>query len=111
MTRPSPEIGRCPNCNTPIRQDHPYAWCSECGNALPVELRPKPRAGTAVEGPADSGGARVMFRHFGSSFLSWDGLFAEAAAFATQVGRGRLISIGHSEDHAKGVVTVWYWSA
>jgi hypothetical protein len=38
-------------------------------------------------------------------------LFAEAAAFATQVGRERRISISHSEDQATGVVTAWYWSA
>ena len=111
MARLNPEIGRCPNCNTPIRQDHPYEWCSECGKGLPQELRRKPLPGTTVERPADSGGPRVMFRHFGSSFQSWDGLFSDAAAFATQVGRERLISISHSEDEAKGVVTVWYWSA
>ena len=111
MTRPSPEIGRCPNCNTPILQDHPYAWCRECGNGLPAEFRPKAGVEAPAERPAGSGGPQVRFRHFGSSFQSWDGLFAEAAAFATQVGRERLISISHSEDKAKGVVTVWYWSA
>jgi hypothetical protein len=111
MAALNPEIGRCPNCSTPIRQDHPYAWCSECGNGLPQELRPKAHGGAAAERPADSGAPRVMVRHFGSSFKTWDALFAEAAAFATQIGRGRLISISHSEDHSKGVVTVWYWSA
>jgi hypothetical protein len=111
MTRLSPEIGRCPNCSTPIRQDHPYAWCSECGNGLPQELRPKAGVAPAVERSEDSGAPRVLFREFRSSILPWSSLFAEAGAFATQVGRGRLISISHSEDQAKGVVTVWYWSA
>ncbi|HEY0038550.1 MAG TPA: hypothetical protein VGB66_17765 [Longimicrobium sp.] len=52
-----------------------------------------------------------MARHFRSSYKSWDEMFGEAAAFATQVGRGRLITIGHSADQGEGVVTVWYWSA
>jgi hypothetical protein len=110
MTPLSPEIGRCPNCSTPIRQDHPYAWCSECGNGLPEELRPN--AGTpAVERAEDSGAPRVLFREFRSSLLPWSTLFAEAGEFATQVGRGRLISISHSADRSTGVVAVWYWSA
>jgi hypothetical protein len=46
---------------------------------------------------------------FRSSFKSWDDLFSEAAAFATRMGRERLISISHSEDSGKGVVAVWYW--
>ena len=46
---------------------------------------------------------------FRSSFKSWNDLFSEAAAFATTLGRERLISISHSEDQGKGVVAVWYW--
>jgi hypothetical protein len=52
----------------------------------------------------------VRFMEFESSFKSWDDLFSEAAAFATRVGRERLISISHSEDSSKGVVAVWYWA-
>ena len=52
----------------------------------------------------------VHFRAFKSSFKSWETLFAEAAAFAEEVGPEDLISISHSEDQSKGVVTVWYWS-
>lgn len=110
MTALSPEIGRCPHCSTLIRQGHPYDWCSECGKPLPVDLRPTPRFVPEVE-PVDSGVPRVMVRHFRSSYKSWDEMFGEAAAFATQVGRGRLISIGHSADQNEGVVTVWFWSA
>ena len=51
----------------------------------------------------------VQFRQFRSSISSWETLFAEAAAFADGVGREDLISISHSEDHGKGVVTVWFW--
>ena len=53
---------------------------------------------------------RVEYRLFRSMTKSWDALLAEAAAFATQVGPDRLISISHSEDENDGVVTVWYWS-
>nr|PZN71603.1 MAG: hypothetical protein DIU57_21075 [Pseudomonadota bacterium] len=52
----------------------------------------------------------VAYRVFRSSFTSWEGLFAEAAEFATQLGPGRVISISHSEDKNDGVVTVWYWN-
>ena len=53
---------------------------------------------------------RVEFRIFRSMMKSWDTLFAEAAAFASELGPDRLISISHSEDNDEGVVTVWYWS-
>jgi hypothetical protein len=44
-------------------------------------------------------------------------MFAEAADFATKVGRDRLIGISHSHggggqvfgEGGSGVVTVWYW--
>ena len=52
---------------------------------------------------------RIAWRIFRGSFPTWDQLFDEAAAFATEIGRERLISISHSEDHNDGVVTVWYW--
>jgi hypothetical protein len=53
---------------------------------------------------------RVAFRLFRSSWASWEGLLMEAASFASQIGRDRLISISHSEDQNEGVVTVWYWT-
>lgn len=51
----------------------------------------------------------VRFKMFKSSLASWHDLFAEAASFATGVGRENLISISHSEDANDGVITVWYW--
>ena len=51
----------------------------------------------------------VAYRSFRGTFKSWEALFDEAAAFATELGRERLISISHSSDHSEGVVTVWYW--
>ena len=53
---------------------------------------------------------RVEHRMFESMTKSWDSLFEEAAAFATEIGRERLINISSSGDGGRGLVTVWYWS-
>jgi hypothetical protein len=53
---------------------------------------------------------RVEFRVFRGVMTSWEALFAEAAQFATELGRERPINISHSEDKNDGVVTVWFWS-
>jgi hypothetical protein len=52
---------------------------------------------------------QVKFQLFESSLKSWKDLCAEAAAFATEKGRDRLISLSVSEDSNEGVVVVWYW--
>jgi DNA-directed RNA polymerase subunit RPC12/RpoP len=51
------EVGRCHHCGTPIWSDHPYAWCSECGERLPDDIKaafpraqsPRAETGTALE--------------------------------------------------------------
>jgi hypothetical protein len=53
---------------------------------------------------------RMEFEIFRGVWASFDQLFAEAAAFATSLGRERVVSISHSEDKDDGVVTVWYWA-
>ena len=53
----------------------------------------------------------VRYKIIRSMFTSWEGLFDEAAQFATEVGPERLIGISHSEDKNEGVITVWYWDA
>jgi len=52
----------------------------------------------------------VTFKMFRGTMATWDHLFAEAAEFATNLGRERLITISHSEDQQDGVVAVWYWA-
>lgn len=52
----------------------------------------------------------VRFKMFRGTIATWDQLFAEAAEFATTLGRERLITISHSEDQQDGVVAVWYWA-
>ena len=53
---------------------------------------------------------KVIYKVFRGTFATWNSLFDEAAAFASQLGSDRLISISHSEDKDDGVVAVWYWS-
>lgn len=63
---------------------------------------------TTVPGADDA--LRVAFKVFRSTFKRWPELLTEAATFATQVGRERLITISHSADSGDGVVTVWFWA-
>ena len=54
----------------------------------------------------------VKYRIFRGSWVSWESLFNDVAAFASRVGPKRLINIAHSESRtSEGVVTVWYWAA
>jgi len=52
---------------------------------------------------------KVEYQIFRGTFSSWEKLFSQAAEFATEVGKEKVISISHSQDY-EGVVTVWYWS-
>jgi hypothetical protein len=59
----------------------------------------------------------VRSRQFASSSKSWEELCAEASAFATQVGRERLINISVAASGGSdvfgiggtGVIVVWFW--
>ena len=59
----------------------------------------------------------VKCQTFTSGTKSWEKLAAEAAAFATHVGKERLINISVSAAGgsdligygAEGVIFVWYW--
>jgi hypothetical protein len=54
---------------------------------------------------------QVRHKLFMSTFKSWDSLCEQAAAFATELGRDRLINIAVTQADAggKGVIFVWYW--
>lgn len=54
--------------------------------------------------------SKVEFRVFRGVLASWEQLFSDAAAFATEIGPLKLVNISHSEDENEGVVTVWYWA-
>ena len=51
----------------------------------------------------------VTYKYFRGTLATWDELFAEAAEFATRLGRERLIGISQSQWGADGIVAVWYW--
>jgi len=53
---------------------------------------------------------RLNYRLFRGSRTSWESLFEQAAEFASQRGRDRVLSISHAEHGDDGVVTVWYWA-
>ena len=52
---------------------------------------------------------KVSFQVFKSHMKSWAALCDEAAAFASEKGKERLISISTSADSGQGVIVVWYW--
>jgi hypothetical protein len=52
---------------------------------------------------------QVRFQLFKSVMKSWADLCGEAAAFASEKSKERLITISVSEDHNEGVIVVWYW--
>lgn len=53
--------------------------------------------------------SEMRFRKFSAIIKSWETVFQEAADFASTIGRDRVVSISHSEDHNEAIVTVWYW--
>jgi hypothetical protein len=55
------------------------------------------------------GAMQVKFQLFKSFMKSWEDLCSEAAAFASEKGRERLINLSVSEDQNEGVIVVWYW--
>ena len=52
---------------------------------------------------------QVCHRLFRSTIKSWEKLCQEAAAFATTVGKDRLINISVAQGDTGGVIFVWYW--
>jgi hypothetical protein len=60
---------------------------------------------------------KVQCKLFSSSIRKWDELMAEAGAFASNVGRDRLINISVSASGGtdlfglggQGAIFVWYW--
>ena len=53
---------------------------------------------------------KVEYQVFRGMFSTWKTLFSQAAEFATDVGKEKVLSISHSQDNLEGVVVVWYWS-
>jgi len=52
---------------------------------------------------------QVSFQVFKSHMKSWTDLCTEAAAFASEKGKERLINVSVSADSGQGIIVVWYW--
>jgi len=52
---------------------------------------------------------QVKCELFKSMVKSWDKLCAEAAAFASEKGKDRLITLSVSGTDSSGLIVVWYW--
>ena len=52
---------------------------------------------------------QVKFQVFKSLTKSWADLCGEAAAFASEKGKERLINVSVSADSGQGTIVVWYW--
>jgi hypothetical protein len=63
---------------------------------------------TVVNAEQEAPKWRVAYRKFRGTFATWDDLFTEATAFASEVGPERVVNISHSADSGDGVVVVWY---
>jgi hypothetical protein len=98
----------CPKCGE--QHEDQYDSCWKCARAKPEFAEP----GISVpppmaESPVSPARTRVAFKTFRGTMPTFNQLFSEAAAFATDIGPERLITISHSEDNNDGVVAVWYW--
>jgi hypothetical protein len=110
-------LGTMPEFSAAFRVASPWK-CSKCGEMIEPQFdtcwkcsTPKSAApAVRSEPPPPPARGRVEYRIFRGILKGWDELFAEAAEFATRIGRERLVGISHSEDKNDGVVAVWYWA-
>ena len=93
---------KCSKCGERIEDQFDSCWkCSTPKGASPVAP-----TDAAPEAPKWT----VAYRVFRGTFISWEGLFDEATAFANELGSEKIINISHSEDQSDGVVVVWYYT-
>jgi hypothetical protein len=95
----------CQRCQETHEDQFDSCW--RCQTARYAETSP---AIVVTPDAAPSPRKRVAFQIFRGVFLSWEELFQNAATFADTIGHENLISISHSCDQNKGVVTVWFWT-
>lgn len=98
---------QCPKCGEQIDSQFDSCWRCSTQRQPPADVAAQPSLPPARSAAANW---RVTYKTFRGTFVTWDALFQDAAAFATEIGRERLIDISHSEDKDDGVVTVWYWT-
>jgi hypothetical protein len=91
--------------------------CKKCGEIVEDQFDSCWKC-SAPTGQEPSGGTtpgprklRMAYKYYRGTLASWDELFSQAAAFASDVGPEHLLGISHSCDECDGVVTVWYWTS
>ena len=53
---------------------------------------------------------RMCYKKFRKGVLkTWDSVFEEACAFASEIGKDKVVSLSQSSDAADSFVIVWYW--
>ena len=93
----------CKKCGEQVEDNFDSCWkCS-----APRDAAPAPAEVAATAAPK----WRVAHRIFRGTFISWEELFDQAAAFANEIGPERLVNVSHSADRGDGVVVVWYLTA
>ncbi len=101
----------CPKCGEQIEKQFDSCW--RCSTPRPGPGSPSASQAAAPLAPTPLPPKlswRVEYEVFRGTFQSWEELFKQAADFATNIGRDRLIGISHSEDSNEGVIAVWYWT-
>ena len=54
---------------------------------------------------------RMCYKKFRKRALkTWDAIFEETRAFASEIGKDKVVSISQSSDIADSFVIVWYWN-
>ena len=109
MPTPQPRAGWvCPRCGEQLEAQFDSCW--RCSTQRPSRQVATAQAPPQAAAPVPKAKWVVEYKIFRATFQTWDQLFSQAAAFASDIGRDRLIAISHSEDKSDGVVTVWFWT-
>ena len=81
----------------------------DCARAIPRRNLSNHQSPATIPNITRPMASVVRFEIIRGTLAGWPELMERAAAFASGLGRDRLISISHSEDHDDGVIAVWYW--
>ena len=86
--------------------------CEQCGERIDDQFETCWKCAPTAETqkPTKRRHPRMRCHFVRSAFNSWDGMFADACEFATEIGPDRLVNISHSSDRGTGVIAIWYWS-
>ena len=100
----------CWRCSTPRKKGTGKQSAQAVAATLPMPM-PATRTASGSAPPLPAPPWHMCYQVFrAGAFTTWETVFTQAADFATALGPERVISISHSEDQNRAVVTIWYWS-